>query len=77
MSPMERNRNDMAEYLKTALRGLWRGFADLGRGFDWSHTRPERKSESIDRYFANVGGYLVSARNRFEREYMGVVDADK
>ena len=26
----------MTENLKIALRGFWRGFADLGRGFDWS-----------------------------------------
>ena len=26
--------------------------------------------ESVDRYFARVGGYLVHARDRFEREYM-------
>jgi len=63
----------MSENLKIALRGFWRGFVDLGRGFYWSYTPPVRKAESIDRYFANVGGYLIAARNRFEREYMGEV----
>lgn len=66
----------MAENLKIALRGFWRGFVDLGRGFDWSYTPPERKPQSIDRYFANVGGYLINARNRFEREYMEIEHAD-
>ena len=67
----------MAENLKIALRGFWQGFVDLGRGFNWSYTRPERKPQSIDRYFANVGGYLIKARNRFEREYMGIEHADE
>ncbi len=60
----------MAESIRIALRGFLRGFVDLGRGFDWSYTPPKRTPQSIDRYFANVGGYLVDARNRFEREYM-------
>ena len=66
----------MAENLKIALRGFWHGFVDLGRGFDWSYTPPERKPQSIDRYFANVGGYLINARNRFERECMEIKHAD-
>ena len=60
----------MSETVKIALRGFWRGFRDLGRGFDWSYTPPVRRAESIDRYFANVGRRLIAARSRFEREYM-------
>lgn len=67
----------MADNIKTALRGFARGFADLGRGFDWSYTPPRRVPQSIDRYFANVGGYLVAARNRFEREQMEAAHADE
>lgn len=71
-----KGKNEMAETLKIALRGFWRGFVDLGRGFDWSYTPPERKPQSIDRYFANVGGYLINARNRFERECLEIEHAD-
>ncbi len=67
----------MVENIKIALRGFLRGIVDLGRGFDWSYTPPKRTPQSIDRYFVNVGGYLVNARNRFEHEYMERSHADK
>lgn len=68
----------MAGNIKIALHGFLRGLVDLGRGFDWSpYTPPERTPQSIDRYFANVGGYLVGARNRFERECMEHSHADE
>ena len=71
----------MAETLKIALRGFWRGMAAFVRPFCRRDFTARRRlvtpPQSIDRYFANVGGYLIAARNRFEREYMGVDYADK
>lgn len=65
----------MGENLKMALHGFLRGFVDLGRGFDWSYTPPERNPQSIDRYFANVGGYLSRAHARFLEEHPEVAHA--
>jgi len=49
----------MTENLKIALRGFWRGFADLGRGFDWSYTPPKRSEDNgLGKYFAAIGGYM-------------------
>ena len=71
----------MAERVKIALASFGRGMAAFVRPFCLRDSMARRRSatppQSIDRYFANVGGYLIAARNRFEREYMGVVDADK
>ena len=61
----------MVENLKIALRGFWRGFADLGRGFDWLYT-PQSDADcmvmSLARWFAFIltvasiqcGAYLIA-----------------
>ena len=61
----------MTGNLKIALRGFWRGFADLGRGFDWSYT-PQSDADcmvmSLARWFAFIltvvsiqcGAYLIA-----------------
>lgn len=63
----------MAETLKIALRGFWRGFVDLGRGFDWScqtgQCAADRFIVSLARVFAflltvlllQCGTYLIAA----------------
>lgn len=62
----------MGYYIRSALGAAVDGLSAFLLCF-----RPERveepplRPESIDRYFSRVGGYLVNARNRFEREYMG------
>ena len=51
----------MGKNIKTALRGFWLGFADLGRGFDWScepPPPPEPEGRGLGKYFAAVGGYM-------------------
>ena len=51
----------MKENLKTAIRGFWRGFADLGRGLDWScepPPQPKPEERGLGKYFAAIGGYM-------------------
>ena len=61
----------MSETVKIALRGFWRGFRDLGRGFDWSYTPQiyeDRAIMSVARVFAFIltaatiqcGTYLIA-----------------
>ena len=51
----------MLDNLKIALRGFWLGFADLGRGFDWSCTPPppsKPEERGLGKYFAAVGRHM-------------------
>ena len=68
----------MAKYLKTALRNFTHGIAIFVRPIGTQNKSPadELRPQSINRYFSNVGRRLITARNRFEREYMGVNHAD-
>ena len=49
----------MAENIKIVLRGFWRGFVDLGRGFNWTYTPPKESEDvGLGKYFAAIGGYM-------------------
>lgn len=63
----------MARYIKTAMHNFMHGMAVFVRpiGARNHDSAEDLRPQSIDRYFANVGKRLISARNRFEREYMG------
>jgi len=63
----------MSRYIKSVLGVIVDGLSSL---LWWQRDDDGVVPEpcSIDRYFARVGGYLIGARNRFEREYMGDVD---
>ena len=67
----------MAEKVMTFLKAIGDGARFFVCPFTSPYAPPQRSPSSIDRYFANVGRYLIGARNRFEHEYMGVVHADK
>jgi len=63
----------MSKYIKSAFDAILDGLSLLAW---WRYADVDDIPEpsSIDRYFARVGGYLIGARNRFEREYMGGID---
>lgn len=67
----------MARYLKRAFRNFSHGVMTFVRPVVCENqTEDIPPPQSIDRYFARVGERLIRARNRFEREYMGVANAD-
>jgi hypothetical protein len=73
----ERRKKAMAQYLQTAFRNFIHGakmFVRPAVRKDLQEDLPP--PQSIDRYFANVGARLISARNRFEHEYIGDTHAD-
>lgn len=67
----------MGRFVGNAVRYFVDGFLSIGRGGRIDEDSAEViRPQSIDRYFARVGGYLIDARNQFEREYMGIDHAD-
>ena len=51
---------DMTDNLKIALRGFWRGFADLGRGFDWSCQTQQCAADGFILGLARVFAFLLT-----------------
>ena len=66
----------MGYFIGNALNTAAAGLAAFVGCFRPPPNEPEIRLESVDRYFCRVGGYLIDARNRFEREYMGERHAD-
>lgn len=64
----------MGYYMKSALDVAVDGLSAFMSCFRPAREDPMIRPESVDRYFARVGGYLVHARDRFERECMGASD---
>ncbi|MBP5543856.1 MAG: hypothetical protein ILM98_07260 [Kiritimatiellae bacterium] len=67
----------MSQRLLTIIKAVKDGARLFVSPFSEAYAPPVRVLSSIDRYFANVGRYLIDARNRFEHEYMGAAHADK
>jgi len=59
----------MAQYIRSAWEMLVQG-VQMITCWRLAPDEEEPMPCSIDRYFERVGGYLVGARNRFEREYV-------
>ena len=51
----------MAENLKIALRGFWRGFVDLGRGFNWSCQFEQRVDDVLIFSLARTFAFVLTA----------------
>lgn len=66
-----KDEKEMAHYIKSALGAVADGLSAFLLCFRPGREEASPRLESIDRYFVRVGGYLIGARNRFERECMG------
>jgi len=66
----------MGYFIGTALSTAAEGLSAFVACFRPFKDEQEIRLESVDRYFCRVGGYLIDARNRFEKEYVGETHAD-
>jgi len=66
----------MGYFIGTAFSTVVEGLSAFVSCFRPSSNEAELRQESIDRYFVRIGGYLVNARNRFEKEYMENANAN-